>query len=234
MALIAKTKSGLKIEREGNRYTVSKGNQIEVYSSYGAMVRGLTTTSESKPKRHKAAKAAAKSAKARKAQPTVIYQAAAKPVKAHKAHKAAKPKAAKHHRRVRHDAAGHALKANGHKYGCKCLACSPETRKKALAARKRAAKGTSKPRKARKTKKGGGRGGAPFHGFNPSTRGYTFGDPEAPRYRGKAHHRPAPKQRPQRAEVYHGNVSRFNGGLTRRMPARMPFGYLPGRPGRFN
>lgn len=221
MSLITKTKSGLKIEKWGTKFIVSKGNQTEVFSSYAAMVRGLTPTPAAapKPKKAKASKPR-KARKARKARTIVVVQAAPKPRKPRKAKKARKAsKAKKTVRRVKRNAAGQALNKHGHKRGCKCLACSPATRKAAAAGRAKAAK---------KGKKGGGKkGGAParHRAYYPSA------DPSDFRPRGRP--AKAPRVRP---EVYVGDTSRFNGRgrgpgpanpFVRRHPARMPFGYLP-------
>ena len=192
MSLHVVTPSGLHIDQLDGHYVVSKGKQIDVYKSYSAMVTGLTSgTGEKKRKKAKAA---------------------AKPRKARKARRAAAPAAPKPRKAAKRRST---LNAHGHKRGCKCMMCSPATRKKAAAGRKRAARKSAKPRTAKKAvkkgKKGGGRGGrggGRWSGYNPSTAGRTFGaDPSEYRRR---------PGRPPKAEVYHGSVARFNGGGRRR------------------
>lgn len=219
MGLHVVTPSGLHIDQLDGHYVVSKGKQVDVYKTYGAMVTGLTSgVSTKKPKRAKPAK---KARKARRA----AAPAAAKPRKKRRSSKPKTRRAAK--RRS-------TLNAHGHKRGCKCMACSPATRKAAALGRKRAARKagkshTAKPRKAKKSKKRGG--GGSRGGFPRSVRGYTYGgDPSEMQDR----RRPG---RPRKAPVYHGDVSRFdkprrgNGrshssGMTFHMPARHPAGAL--------
>lgn len=190
MGLHVVTPSGLHIDQLDGHYVVSKGKQVDVYKTYGAMVTGLTSgTGEKKPKRAKAA---------------------AKPRKARKARRAAAPAAPKPRKAAKRRST---LNAHGHKRGCKCMMCSPATRKKAAAGRKRAARKSAKPRTAKKAvkkgKKGGGRRGG-GSGFPRSVRGYTFGgDPSEMQDR----RRPG---RPPKAEIYHGDVARFSGGGKRR------------------
>lgn len=213
MGLHVVTPSGLHIDQLDGHYVVSKGKQVDVYKTYGAMVTGLTSgTGEKKSKKSKPSKPR-KARKARKAH-RVAAPAAPKPRKVRKARKAKTVK-----RRTKRNAAGQAVNSHGHKRGCKCIVCSPKTRAKAARARRRNAKKSSKPRAARKSKKGGGRR---VGRISPrSVRGYTFGgDPSEMQDR-----------RPRKAQVYHGDVSRFNksgrkGGLVRRMPAINPAGYL--------
>ena len=222
MGLHVVTPSGLHIDQLDGHYVVSKGKQVDVYKTYGAMVTGLTSgTGEKKPKRTKPAK------KARKAK--TAASKATKPRKASKAPK--KVKAAK---------SQSTLNKHGHKRGCKCMACSPATRKAAALGREKAARkakreASSKPKaKAKaKVKKGSkkGDGGGRWSGYNPSTAGRTFGaDPDEGR-RGPG--------RPPKAVQYHGDTARFEGrgrrggngrthssGMTFRMPAKQPIAAL--------
>jgi hypothetical protein len=202
MGLHVVTPSGLHIDQLDGHYVVSKGKQVDVYKTYGAMVTGLTSgTGEKKPKRAKAASKPRKARKARKAR-RAAAPAAPQPRKRRKARKA------KTVRRTKRNAAGQAVNSHGHKRGCKCVVCSPKTRAKAARARKRNARKSSKPRSPRKSKKRGG--GGSRGGFPRSVRGYTFGgDPSEMQDR----RRPG---RPPKAEIYHGNVARFNGGGKRR------------------
>ena len=67
--VITKTKSGLVIEKIGNKFVASKGNVVEMYNSLDALTRAITPKSEGpKPKKAKASKPRkAKASKPRKA-----------------------------------------------------------------------------------------------------------------------------------------------------------------------
>lgn len=218
MGKIVKLPSGLTIEQLGDKFVVSKGRQCEVYGSYAALVRGITPTTGT------AKKKPAKKKPGKKRKPAKVRTA---PVEG------SSVRVVKPHKRVKRNAAGQAVNAHGHRRGCKCIVCSPTTRKKIAAARKKSAKeraakaGGAKKTVKKSKKKGGGRKGGGGSGFPRSVRGHTWGgDPsEMQDRRGRP--------RAQRPEAYHGDVARFNGrghratGRTFHMPEVMPAALLP-------
>jgi hypothetical protein len=177
MSVITTTKSGLKIEKCGNKYIATKGKQYQVYDTLAALSRDLATSAAgTKKPKHK---------KTKKSSKPKTHRPKGTPVKHRKTKTEAKRKSSK--------------KPAGHKRGCKCVACSPATRKKAQAARKRGGKKKSK------------------NGRQPSYT-YGLGMEETPR-RGRGRH-PTP-------EVYHGDVGRFDRPRPAAAGHSYPRGYLP-------
>jgi len=224
--LIVKTKSGLKIEKIGSKYVVSKGNVVEMFNSLDALTRSIAPKAEKKKKK-KAVAAKPKVKKTKAAKPKVKKTKAAKPkVKKTKAAKpkvkktkAAKPKTKK--TKAAKPKTKKKTKLAGHKPGCKCVACSPATRARGMKALKASQEAPQK--KVRK---------APRH------KGGRMSVAEAAARASEAQRIMSAGPRTFRGKVGNAgviDVSRFKrrpapphpGGY--KMPSRMPHGYLPAR-----
>ena len=215
--LIVKTKSGLKIEKIGSKYVVSKGNVVEMFNSLDALTRSIAPKAEKKKKKKKAVAAKPKVKKTKAAKPKVKKTKAAKPKV--KKTKAAKPKVKK--TKAAKPKTKKKTKLAGHKPGCKCVACSPATRARGMKALKASQEAPQK--KVRK---------APRH------KGGRMSVAEAAARASEAQRIMSAGPRTFRGKVGNAgviDVSRFKrrpapphpGGY--KMPSRMPHGYLPAR-----